>query len=116
MTHQEPGPRRRGATIEEVARAAGVSRQTVSNALNAPQRVREATLKRVMETIDRLGYRPDASARSAVDAQNSRRRSAGGSADAADGCGRRRAAMATEAVPELDCQGGADVDALTLEN
>lgn len=64
MTHQEPGPRRRGATIEEVARAAGVSRQTVSNALNAPQRVREATLQRVMETIERLGYRPDASARS----------------------------------------------------
>ncbi|MFD0632656.1 LacI family DNA-binding transcriptional regulator [Catenulispora yoronensis] len=59
----EPGPRRGKATIEEVARA-GVSRQTVSNALNAPQRVRDATLARVMDAIEELGYRPDSSARS----------------------------------------------------
>ncbi|NUR30623.1 MAG: LacI family DNA-binding transcriptional regulator, partial [Catenulispora sp.] len=60
----EPGPRRGKATIEEVARAAGVSRQTVSNALNAPQRVRDATLARVMDAIEQLGYQPDSSARS----------------------------------------------------
>ncbi|MGV9263034.1 LacI family DNA-binding transcriptional regulator [Kitasatospora sp. NPDC003701] len=57
--------RRRGATtIEEVARAAGVSRQTVSNAINAPQKVRPETLARVTATVERLGYQPDQSARS----------------------------------------------------
>ncbi|MFJ6017323.1 LacI family DNA-binding transcriptional regulator [Streptomyces sp. NPDC092952] len=54
----------RQVTIEEVARAAGVSRQTVSNALNAPHRLREATLARVTAAIEELGYRPDQSARS----------------------------------------------------
>ncbi|MFJ5117073.1 MULTISPECIES: LacI family DNA-binding transcriptional regulator [unclassified Kitasatospora] len=61
------GPRRpRGGatTIEDVARAVGVSRQTVSNALNAPHRVRPDTLERVTAAIERLGYRPDQSARS----------------------------------------------------
>ncbi|MEV7770650.1 LacI family DNA-binding transcriptional regulator [Kitasatospora sp. NPDC086791] len=60
-----PQRARRGAvTIEEVARAAGVSRQTVSNALNAPQRVRPDTLARVTAAIRGLGYQPDQSARS----------------------------------------------------
>ncbi|RKT19146.1 LacI family transcriptional regulator [Streptomyces sp. 1114.5] len=57
-------PRRGAATIEEVARAAGVSRQTVSNALNAPHRVRPDTLERVTAAIRGLGYQPDQSARS----------------------------------------------------
>ncbi|MFD0409807.1 LacI family DNA-binding transcriptional regulator [Kitasatospora sp. NPDC127116] len=57
-------PRRGAATIEEVARAAGVSRQTVSNTLNAPQRVRPETLERVNAAIRELGYQPDQSARS----------------------------------------------------
>ncbi|MFG2846762.1 LacI family DNA-binding transcriptional regulator [Kitasatospora sp. NPDC048296] len=57
-------PRRGATTIEEVARAAGVSRQTVSNALNAPHRVRPATLARVTAAIRGLGYQPDQSARS----------------------------------------------------
>ncbi|MFD4657469.1 LacI family DNA-binding transcriptional regulator [Kitasatospora sp. NPDC058444] len=57
-------PRRGATTIEEVARAAGVSRQTVSNTLNAPQRVRPATLERVNAAIRELGYQPDQSARS----------------------------------------------------
>ncbi|MEU9040953.1 MULTISPECIES: LacI family DNA-binding transcriptional regulator [unclassified Kitasatospora] len=57
-------PRRGATTIEEVARAAGVSRQTVSNALNAPHRVRPATLDRVTAAIRELGYQPDQSARS----------------------------------------------------
>ncbi|MER8184989.1 LacI family DNA-binding transcriptional regulator [Kitasatospora sp. NPDC094015] len=54
----------RQVTIEDVARAAGVSRQTVSNALNAPQRLRASTLARVTAAIDELGYQPDQSARS----------------------------------------------------
>lgn len=57
-------PRRGATTIEEVARAAGVSRQTVSNTLNAPQRVRPETLERVNAAIRELGYQPDQSARS----------------------------------------------------
>lgn len=51
------------ATVADVALAAGVSRQTVSNALNRPEVVRPATLTRVRAAIDDLGYRPHASAR-----------------------------------------------------
>ena len=47
-------------TINEVAAHADVSRQTVSNTLNYPDRVRPATLQRVRESIDLLGYRPSA--------------------------------------------------------
>ncbi|SEB47300.1 DNA-binding transcriptional regulator, LacI/PurR family [Paramicrobacterium humi] len=50
-------------TVTDVAEAAGVSRQTVSNVLNAPDRVREATRERVSKAIEELGYRPHASAR-----------------------------------------------------
>ncbi|MBI5160781.1 MAG: LacI family DNA-binding transcriptional regulator [Micrococcales bacterium] len=50
-------------TVGDVAQAAGVSRQTVSNVLNAPQVVRDDTRDRVQAAIDRLGYRPHASAR-----------------------------------------------------
>ncbi|PSL38550.1 LacI family transcriptional regulator [Labedella gwakjiensis] len=50
-------------TVEDVARAAGVSRQTVSNVLNSPGIVREATRKRVEQAIDELKYRPSAAAR-----------------------------------------------------
>jgi DNA-binding LacI/PurR family transcriptional regulator len=50
-------------TVSDVADAAGVSRQTVSNVLNAPELVRPATRERVQDAILRLGYRPHASAR-----------------------------------------------------
>lgn len=50
-------------TVEDVARAAGVSRQTVSNALNSPEIVRPATRERVERAIAELGYRPHAAAR-----------------------------------------------------
>ena len=50
-------------TVDDVAREAGVSRQTVSNVLNSPAVVREATRERVESAILRLGYRPHASAR-----------------------------------------------------
>ncbi|WP_253259309.1 LacI family DNA-binding transcriptional regulator [Subtercola boreus] len=51
------------ATISDVADAAGVSRQTVSNVLNTPTIVRPDTRQRVEEVIARLAYRPHASAR-----------------------------------------------------
>lgn len=50
-------------TIMEVARAAGVSRQTVSNAVNQPDRVRADTLQRVLGEIERLNYRASNAAR-----------------------------------------------------
>ncbi|SDO87592.1 DNA-binding transcriptional regulator, LacI/PurR family [Pedococcus dokdonensis] len=56
----EPTPSR--ATIVDVATAAGVSRQTVSNAVNHPDRVAPGTLQRVHREIERLGFRPNAAA------------------------------------------------------
>jgi len=50
-------------TVHDVARVAGVSRQTVSNVLNSPDIVRPDTRDRVRRAIDSLGYRPHASAR-----------------------------------------------------
>ncbi|WP_323096227.1 LacI family DNA-binding transcriptional regulator [Intrasporangium sp. YIM S08009] len=54
-----PGAR---PTIVDVASAAGVSRQTVSNVLNRPDRVAPDTLERVQREIDRLGFTPHVSA------------------------------------------------------
>lgn len=51
-------------TIVGIARAADVSRQTVSNVVNRPERVHEATRRRVQAQIDRLGYRPSVAAQS----------------------------------------------------
>jgi LacI family transcriptional regulator len=56
-----PEPRTR-ATILDVASAAGVSRQTVSNVVNNPERVAPDTLDRVRREIDRLGFSPNAAA------------------------------------------------------
>lgn len=50
-------------TLATVAIEAGVSRQTVSNALNNPELLRPETLQRVQEVIDRLGYTPNRAAR-----------------------------------------------------
>ena len=50
-------------TVIDVGRIAGVSRQTVSNVLNAPDLVKPETRKRVEAAIAELGYRPHASAR-----------------------------------------------------
>lgn len=52
------------ATIEMVARQCGVSRQTISNAINAPTRLRPETLKKVLKAIEEMGYRPSHAARS----------------------------------------------------
>lgn len=53
----------RQATILDVARTAGVSRQTVSNVLNSPELVRPNTREKVQVAIAALEYRPHASAR-----------------------------------------------------
>ncbi len=50
-------------TLESVARMADVSRQTVSNAVNAPHLVRADTLERVRSVIAEVGYRPHRAAR-----------------------------------------------------
>lgn len=50
--------------LRDVAKAAGVSKMTVSNVLNGHRdRVSEATTARVMDVVQRLGYVPNASAR-----------------------------------------------------
>jgi DNA-binding LacI/PurR family transcriptional regulator len=51
-------------SVSTVATAAGVSRQTVSNVLNAPHRVRPETRARVEAVIREVGYRPNRVARS----------------------------------------------------
>lgn len=63
VTSTHPDDRRRAPTINDVATAARVSRQTVSNVLNAPDRVRPDTAERVREAIRRLGYQPHRLAR-----------------------------------------------------
>ncbi len=50
-------------TLADVAERAGVSRQTVSNAVNNPDLLRPDTLSRVQEAIDELGYSPNRAAR-----------------------------------------------------
>lgn len=50
-------------TVEDVARVANVSRQTVSNVLNSPEIVKSGTRQRVESAIAELGYRPHESAR-----------------------------------------------------
>lgn len=53
-------------TIEDVARRAGVSRQTVSRVINAKGEIRAVTQARVQAVIEELGYRPNAVAQSMV--------------------------------------------------
>lgn len=50
-------------TLADVAERAGVSRQTVSNAVNNPDLLRPDTLARVQGAIDELGYSPNRAAR-----------------------------------------------------
>jgi len=55
---------RGGATIEDVARTAGVSAMTVSRVINGKSNVRESTRTMVLEAIAKLNYSPNAAARS----------------------------------------------------
>lgn len=50
-------------TLEDVATHAGVSTATVSRCLNSPERVVEATRKRVLDAVQDLGYAPNFGAR-----------------------------------------------------
>ncbi|MFJ3796196.1 LacI family DNA-binding transcriptional regulator [Streptomyces sp. NPDC090088] len=59
------GPRRR-ATIHDVARLAGVSRQTVSRAVNDKGEIDPVTKERVLEAARLLDYRPSRFARGMV--------------------------------------------------
>jgi DNA-binding LacI/PurR family transcriptional regulator len=54
----------RQVTIQDVAHAAAVSRQTVSNVLNGSGRVGDAARARVLEAVAALGYQPHHGARS----------------------------------------------------
>jgi DNA-binding LacI/PurR family transcriptional regulator len=54
---------RRGATIFEVAEAAGVSITTVSHVFSGKRPVKEGTRLRVQDAADRLAYRPRSTAR-----------------------------------------------------
>ncbi|MDN5744477.1 MAG: LacI family transcriptional regulator [Nocardioidaceae bacterium] len=58
MVHPRPP-----TTLADVAERAGVSRQTVSNAINNPLLLRPDTLHRVRSAIDALGYTPNHAAR-----------------------------------------------------
>ncbi|MFE3519769.1 LacI family DNA-binding transcriptional regulator [Streptomyces sp. NPDC059166] len=59
----EHRPRRREASIDDVARLAGVSGQTVSRVANGHSNVGAATRERVLTAMRELGYRPNTAAR-----------------------------------------------------
>jgi DNA-binding LacI/PurR family transcriptional regulator len=63
-SQSQPRSPERAPTLATVAHEAGVSRQTVSNALNRPELLRPETLTRVREVIEALGYSPNRAARS----------------------------------------------------
>ncbi|KHL04245.1 LacI family DNA-binding transcriptional regulator [Sinomonas humi] len=63
MNGEDPSPVVSRPTVSSVALLAGVSRQTVSNALNNPQRLQPDTLKKVLATIEETGYVRSAAAR-----------------------------------------------------
>jgi LacI family transcriptional regulator len=56
--------RKRQVTISQVAKEAGVSLQTVSRVINNRQEITPATRQHVQDVIKRLGYQPNAIARS----------------------------------------------------
>jgi DNA-binding LacI/PurR family transcriptional regulator len=58
------GTRRRGATIYDVARLAGVSHQTVTRVLRGYEGIRPLTRERVQSALAELDYRPNMAARS----------------------------------------------------
>jgi LacI family transcriptional regulator len=58
-----PAPDEELPTIEDVARAAGVSTATVSRVLNRPGEVRDALRQKVLSAVAELGYVPNAGAR-----------------------------------------------------
>ncbi|MFL6605342.1 MAG: LacI family DNA-binding transcriptional regulator [Steroidobacteraceae bacterium] len=63
---------RRGTTIHDVARRAGVSPMTVSRVVNGERNVRETTRETVLAAVKDLRYAPNPAARSLAGAQNAR--------------------------------------------
>ncbi|MDO4901362.1 LacI family DNA-binding transcriptional regulator [Actinomyces sp.] len=61
-----PGAAGRRPGMMDVARLAGVSHQTVSRVINRPDSVRPATLAKVRNAINQLGYHPNMAARALV--------------------------------------------------
>ncbi|MFF4835091.1 LacI family DNA-binding transcriptional regulator [Streptomyces sp. NPDC001315] len=61
-----PAGRSRPATIDDVARSAGVSRQTVSRAINDKPEIDPSTRDRVLAVARAMGYRPSRFARGLV--------------------------------------------------
>jgi DNA-binding LacI/PurR family transcriptional regulator len=66
MTVTNPQSRPRSATLEEVARLAGVSRATVSRVVNGSPRVSGNVRRSVETAVTQLGYIPNRAARSLV--------------------------------------------------
>ncbi len=64
VTDSRSPSRVRRPTLDDVARAAGVSYQTVSRVVNDQPSVAEATRERVLHAIKALDYRPNRAARS----------------------------------------------------
>jgi len=64
-SHMKPHPPAEFSanTLEEIARLAGVSRSTVSRAINNHPHVRPETRQRVLDIARRLNYQPNAAAR-----------------------------------------------------
>jgi LacI family transcriptional regulator len=58
--------KQRRTTLEDVARAAGVSMMTVSRVINNKGRISQETRNRVFEIIENLDYRPNHAARTLV--------------------------------------------------
>ena len=56
----------RPPSMQDVARLAGVSHQTVSRVLNNKDKVKDATRNRVLAAMGELGYRPNIAARALV--------------------------------------------------
>ena len=56
----------RRVNLRDIAEASGVSIQTVSRAVRGLDVVAEPTRSRVMEAVERLGYRPNLAARALV--------------------------------------------------
>lgn len=60
------GGNNRGVTMDDVAKAAGVSQATVSRVVNGNPRVNTATKRTIERTIERLGFVPNVAARTLV--------------------------------------------------
>ncbi|MDV8150145.1 LacI family DNA-binding transcriptional regulator [Arthrobacter sp. B10-11] len=66
MSHSPPAYPAKRATILDVAAAAGVSRQTVTRAMNGMPGIKESTRQRVQQLAQELGYTPSRFAKGLV--------------------------------------------------